>query len=84
VRWFVVTGAVAPAGGLRVVLVACLAAKFTASLHVFGVFGFRLINVTGVSGGELDGVLGCDPGLELAAAFELDIELGAEEQCEGW
>jgi len=29
--------------------------------------------------GELDGVLGCHAGLELAAAFELGIELSAEE-----
>ena len=70
-------GAVAPAGGLRAVVVACLAAKFTAPLHVCGVLGFRLVDVAGVSGRELDGVLGCYPGLELAAAFELGIELSA-------
>ena len=77
-RWSVVAGAVNPGGLRAVVVVACLAAKFTAPLHVCGVFGFCLVDVAGVSGRELDGVLGCYPGLELAAAFELGIELSAQ------
>jgi len=43
-------------------------------------FGFGFVDVAGVPGRELDGPLGCDPGLELAGAFELGIELGTEEQ----
>src|SRR4051794_21335536 len=65
---------------LVVSVVSCLTADPPSESNVLLLLLVQLLDVARVPRGELELLLGGDPGLELAAALELGVQLGAEEQ----
>src|SRR4051812_25723762 len=66
----------------RLLVLAAGLAQPAAALDVRALLGGGLVALAGVTGRELDGLLGGQAGLELAASFELGVQLGSEEERE--
>src|SRR6478609_8067 len=75
-------GLVGPGGcaGVVGVVAAVGETELPTAFDVFALPLGGLVALTGVTGGELDDLLRGDAGLQLAATFELGVELRAEEE----